>query len=131
MTYSNMDTQDYSQARLYRSRSGAVFGVCKGAATYFGFNQFWLRVAVFVAILMSGIWPGFFVYILFALLMKPEPVVPLESSEDAEFYSSYVSSRAMALQRLKRTFENLDRRIQRMENIVTARDYDWERRLNE
>jgi phage shock protein C len=131
MTYSTTREEDYTQARLYRSRSGAVFGVCKGAAMYFGVNLFWLRVAVFVGIIMSGIWPGFFAYILFALLMKPEPVVPLENYEDAEFYSSYVSSRGMALQRLKRTFENLDRRIQRMENIVTARDYDWERRLNE
>jgi len=37
----------------------------------------------------------------------------------------------MALHRLKRTFDNLDRRIQRIESIVTARDYDWERRLRE
>ena len=29
------------------------------------------------------------------------------------------------------SFENLDRRIRRMEDIVTAPDYDWDRRLNE
>jgi phage shock protein C len=37
----------------------------------------------------------------------------------------------MALHRLKRTYDNLDRRIQRMESIVTSREYDWDRRLNE
>jgi phage shock protein C len=36
----------------------------------------------------------------------------------------------MATQRLKRMFDNLDRRIRRMEDTVTARDYDWDRRLN-
>lgn len=131
MTHSHSLDTGYAQARLYRSRSGAVFGVCKGAAQYFGFNLFWLRVAVLFAILASGITPGVVIYIIAALIMKPEPVVPPESPEDAEFYSSYVSSRSMALHRLKKTFDNLDRRIQRMENIVTARDYDWDRRLNE
>lgn len=37
----------------------------------------------------------------------------------------------MALNRLKRSFDNLDRRIRRMEHIVTTREYDWERKLNE
>jgi len=79
----------------------------------------------------TGIWLILGLYILAALLMKPAPVVPFQSAEDAEFYNSYTSSRSMALHRLKRTFDNLDRRIQRIESIVTARDYDWERRLRE
>ncbi len=63
--------------------------------------------------------------------MKPEPVVPFQSVEDEDFYNTYVSSRSMALHRLKKTFENLDRRIRRMEDIVTAPDYDWDSRLHE
>lgn len=63
--------------------------------------------------------------------MKPEPVMPLQTDADAEFYNSYVTSRSAALQRLKRTYDNLDRRIQRIEDIVTNREYDWDRRLSE
>ena len=63
--------------------------------------------------------------------MKLEPVVPFEEDSEREFYDSYVNSRSMALARLKRTYDNLERRIRRMENLVTAREYDWERRLNE
>jgi phage shock protein C len=37
----------------------------------------------------------------------------------------------MALHRLKKTYDNLDRRIRRMEDIVTAKDYDWDYRLRE
>jgi phage shock protein C len=115
---------------IYRSRSGMIFGVCKGLAEHFSVSVFWTRVVTVVAFLLSGIWPVGVLYILAALLMKPEPVLPIETEEAQEFYNSYVSSRTLALHRLKRTFENLDRRIQRIESTVTAREYDWERRLN-
>ena len=62
--------------------------------------------------------------------MKPEPVLPLQTEDDEEFYNSFASSRRMAIHRLKRTFDHLDRRIQRIESIVTARDFDWDSRLN-
>jgi len=116
---------------LYRSRSGLIFGVCKGIAEYLDFSVFWMRAIVVVATLFTGLWPVPVLYVVAALLMKPEPVLPLETESDREFYNSYVSSRTMALHRLKRTFDSLDRRLRRMESIVTAREYDWERRLNE
>ncbi len=108
-----------------------IFGVCKGLAEHFNVSVFWTRVVTIVAFIFSGFWSVGVLYILAALLMKPEPVLPIETEEAQEFYNSYVSSRTLALHRLKRTFENLDRRIQRIEGAVTAREYDWDRRLNE
>ncbi len=116
---------------LYRARDGVIFGVCKGVARHLDFPVFWMRVITVIACVLTGIWPILIAYIVGALVMKPEPVIPFESEDDQEFYNSYVSSRSMALGRLKRTFDNLDRRIRRMEDIVTARDYDWESRLHE
>ncbi|UCD58864.1 MAG: envelope stress response membrane protein PspC [Candidatus Hydrogenedentota bacterium] len=116
---------------LYRSRSGTIFGVCKGIAEYLDLNVFWMRTTAVILLIFTGIWPIAGLYLLAALLMKPEPALPIETEEAQEFYNSYVSSRSMALHRLKRTFDNLDRRIQRMEGIVTAREFDWEQRLNE
>ncbi len=116
---------------LYRSRQGVIFGVCRGVAEYLDVSVFWGRVITVVAAVFTGFTPMIIVYILAALLIKPEPVVPIENEAEEEFYNSYVSSRPMALQRLKRTFDALDRRIQRIEGIVTAPDYDWERRLYE
>ena len=92
--------------------------------------MFWTRALIVGAAIIMGIWPAVGLYIVAAFLMKIEPVLPLETEEDEEFYHAYASSRSMALHRLKRTYDNLDRRIQRMENAVTARDYDWEERLN-
>lgn len=115
---------------LYRSRDGIICGVCKGIADYYHFNVFWVRVLVIFATTFTGFWPAIIAYFVASMVMKIEPVLPLESEEDEEFYHSYSGSRSMALQRLKRTFESLDRRIQRIESTVTTRDFDWEERLN-
>ena len=115
---------------LYRSRTGLIVGVCKGVAQYFDFSVFWMRALAVVLLIFSGIWPMLIVYIGAVLLMKPEPVLPLETEEEQDFYNAYTTSRSMALRRLKRIFDHLDRRIQRMESTVTAREYDWECRFN-
>ncbi|HEO72152.1 MAG TPA: envelope stress response membrane protein PspC [Candidatus Hydrogenedentes bacterium] len=118
------------QRTLYRSRNGIILGVCRGISEHMDFSLFWTRVIAVACLLFSGVWPMVIVYFIAGLLMKPEPIVPLRDEEDSEFYHSYTGSRHMAIQRLKRTFDHLDRRIQRIESVVTARDYDWERRLN-
>jgi phage shock protein C len=116
---------------LYRSRGGLFFGVCKGLANHLDFSVFWMRVLWVAVSLFTGVGIlfGFIAYIVAAIVMKPEPVVPFASDSDREFYDSYVSSRTMGINRLKRTYENLDRRIQRIESIVTSTGFDWDRRL--
>ena len=125
------------QTGLYRSRPGLLLGVCKGVAQYFDFygigvlrSVFWMRAIAVVLLIVSGIWPMLIVYIVAALLMKPAPVLPLETEEERDFYNSYTTSRSLALRRLQRIYDHLDRRIQRLESTVTTREYDWERRFN-
>jgi phage shock protein C len=115
---------------LYRSRNGIILGVCRGVAEYFDFSVFWARTIVFILFLFSGFWPIAVLYFIAALLMKPEPVIPIQTEDQQEFYDSYVYSRKGATDRLKRRYDNLDRRIQRMEHTVTAREFDWDQRLN-
>jgi len=116
---------------FYRARNGMIFGVCKGIARHLDMPTAGVRIIAVLVALFTTLWPTVLAYIIAALIMKPEPVVPIENDDEEEFYNSYVTSRSMALARLKRTYDNLDRRIQRIENIVTAPDYDWERRLHE
>jgi phage shock protein C len=115
---------------IYRSRNGIILGVCKGLAEHFDFSVFWTRVIALIFLFVAGILPAIGLYLLAALLMKPEPVIPVENAAEKEFYDSYTYSRQGAVQRLKRRFDNLQRRIQRMEHIVTSAEYDWEDRLN-
>jgi phage shock protein C len=122
--------KDLFQGGLYRSRDGVILGVCKGISEYFDFSLFWIRAIMILLFLISGFWPLTALYFIAALLMKPKPVVPIDNDEEQEFYESYVNSRKGAVDRVKRRFQNLDRRIQRMEHTVTAKEYDWERRFN-
>lgn len=115
---------------MYRSRDGMILGVCKGVAEYFDFSVGWTRVITFLLFLFTGFWPTFFLYFIAAMIMKPKPVIPIHSEDHQEFYDSYLHSRKGAADRLKRRYEALNRRIQRMEDLVTTREFDWEQRLN-
>ena len=115
---------------FYRSRDGIILGVCRGLADFFDLKVFWIRVIFIFLFIISGVWPMLVIYFVASLLMKPEPVRPIESEEEKEFYDSYTSSRQRAAARVKRRFQNLDRRIQRMEDVVTAREFEWDRKFN-
>ena len=119
------------QGGPYRARDGIILGVCRGVAEHLEMSVFWTRVVALVILVVTGLWPVVGLYFLAALLMKPEPVVPLESEADEEFYHSFSSSRQMALRRLKLTFDRLDRRIRHIEGMVTAREYQWHERLGQ
>jgi len=110
--------------RIYRSRRGILFGVCRGLAEHFGLSVFWVRVAVLLIFVFTGFWPIGVIYIIAGLVLKPAPVVPLQNPADQEFYESYTASRESAIQRIKRKFDNIDQRIRRMEHTVTSRDFD-------
>jgi phage shock protein C len=115
---------------IYRSRHGFFLGVCRGVAEHFDFSVFWIRVIVVLTMMLSGFWPVIGIYLVAAFFMKPEPVRPIENDEEHEFYDSYVNSPKSAAQRLKSKFEKLDRRIRRMEDKVTGKEYEWERKFN-
>ena len=114
---------------IYRSRKGVIFGVCRGVAEHFDFSVLWARVIAVIFLFVSGFWPAIGLYLIATLLMKPAPVIPLKTEDEQEFYDSYASSRHLAAGRIKRRFENLERRIRRMEHIVTAREFDWDEKL--
>jgi len=114
---------------LYRSRNGVILGVCRGIAEYFDFSAFWVRAIAVGLLIFSGFWPVTILYFIAALLMKPEPAIPIDTDEEQEFYDSYVHSRKGAIDRLKRRYDNLERRIRRMEDTVTSREFNWDSKL--
>jgi phage shock protein C len=117
-------------AGLYRSRRGMIFGVCKGLAESFDVSVRAVRIITVIAFLFTGIWPVGVLYLVAAMLLKPEPVVPFGDEDEREFYDSYAGSPAGALSRLKKRFETLDRRIRRMEDVVTSREFQWQRKFD-
>jgi phage shock protein C len=114
---------------MYRSRDGVILGVCKGVAEYFDFSVFWTRAIAFLILLLSGFWPVMAIYFIAALLMKPKPVIPLQTDDEHDFYDRYVHSRRTTVDHLKRRYEKLERRIQQMEHTITSREFDWDQKL--
>lgn len=115
---------------IYRSRHGVLLGVCRGVADYFDIKVFWVRAIMVVIFLLSGFWPVIGIYLVAALLMKPEPAQSFANEDERNFYDSYANSPRSGAQRLKKKFNDLDRRIRRMEDSVTGREFEWERKFN-
>jgi len=115
---------------MYRSRDGVILGVCRGISDYIDFSVFWIRAIAVILLIFTGLWPTVVLYFLAALLMKPEPVIPIQSEDHQEFYDSYVHSPRGAADRIRRRYQRLEKRIQRLEHNVTRPEFDWESRLN-
>ncbi len=58
---------------LYRSRTGMIFGVCKGLGESMDMNVTAIRLIAIVAMVATGFVPGILVYLGAAMIMKPEP----------------------------------------------------------
>ena len=139
--------------RLYRSHDGKILGVFQGMAEGLGWCVFWTRaVGLVVLVSLAGVMganglkvtvlvAGFF-YLLLALLMQPprqpgvttDPVSPVTDSipprvTRPERYPAPINRARVDLAQRDRQLDGLDRRIQRMEAIVTDREYDWNRRM--
>lgn len=119
-----------SKRGFYRSRNGILLGVCRGAAEYFDFSVFWIRVLVVIVFIFTGFWPVVGLYILAALLMKSEPADYARSGPDQKSGSRYHRARNDAAQRLNRKWKHLEKRIRKMEDKVTSREFDWYNRFH-
>ena len=119
------------QGGIYRSRKGLLFGVCRGFADYFNFSVFWVRAIAVILLIFTGFWPVGALYLVAALLMKPAPAIPIQTDDQQEFYDSYTNSKERATSRLKKKYDQLKRRIQRLEDIVTSPEYHWEERMGD
>jgi len=117
------------QESLYRSRNGLIMGLLKGIADRFDLSLFWLRFLTIITSFFTGFVPGIIIYAITSLLISKEPIIPLNTMAEAEFYDSYTHSRQGAIHRVKRRFDKLEARIRRMESSVTDREFDWEHQL--
>ena len=118
-----------SRRGLYRSRDGIILGVCRGVADYFDFSAFWIRAIVIVVFIFSGFWPIIGIYILAALLMKSAPGVSGRKGSKHNFHCRYDRARRETAERFKRKWGHLEKRIRRMEDRVTSREFDWDNRF--
>jgi len=126
-----MDEYDRSAKRgLYRSRKGVLLGVCRGVSDYFDFSVFWIRAMAVIAFIFTGFWPVVGLYLLAALLMKSEPANYAGSGLKKKSRSRYHRQRKDTAERLKQKWKHLEKRIRKMEDKVTSREFDWNSRFH-
>jgi phage shock protein C len=116
---------------FYRSRNGIILGVCRGVADYFDFSVFWIRAIAILLFIFTGFWPIVGIYILAALLMKFDPAQSAGNTSKPRSGSRYRGAGYDTAERLRRKWKHLEKRIRRMEDKVTSREYDWNSRFNQ
>lgn len=94
-----MDT--FPHHRIYRSRHGVVFGVCRGIAEYFGFSVFGVRALTLILFFWTGVLPVLALYLVAALLLRLEP-----------------GDTTHELLEIQDRFKNLERRISCLEQKI-------------
>ena len=119
-----------SRQGLYRSRNGVILGVCRGLADYFDFSVFWIRAIAVALFIFTGFWPVVGIYLLAALLMKSDSAKNTGTGPNHKAGSRYRCMRNDTAQRLKRKWKHLEKRIRRMEDKVTSREFDWDSRFH-
>ncbi len=103
-------------------------GVCAGLAEYFGFNTRALRLVTAI----SAIFFAPFVvtsYIVLAILLPSRPVEPQLDERQKQFWRGVSNAPADVFSAVRYRTRELERRIRRMEAIVTSREFDFDREL--
>ena len=119
-----------SRRGLYRSRNGVLLGVCRGVADYFHLSVFWIRATAVILFICTGFWPIVGVYILAALLMKSDPAGSGGSESKPRAGGRHHCHGNDAAERLRRKWKHLEKRIRKMEDKVTSREFDWNSRFH-
>lgn len=114
----------HRERRLYRSPDGIILGVCAGIADYYDMPPWAVRI-LFIILCMAVVSLPLMViiYIVLGLTMKMRP--------DGRMERGYArggagASREEAVGLLRRRFESLDQRLQRLESIVTKPTFGLE-----
>jgi phage shock protein C len=64
---------NHTRKRLYKSDNKRLWGVLGGFADYFNVDATLIRLGFILLLIFTGIFPGVFIYILFAIFMPPSP----------------------------------------------------------
>lgn len=111
--------------RPYRRRHGRmIFGVCGGLADHLELPAWAVRVGFIILACANQAF--ILLYLALAIFMRPAPRDPYRSFAEEEVAHSYSTSRGDTLDRVERTFRNLDKRLQNVETIVTRPGFEHE-----
>ncbi len=130
--------RDYMESRrqgygnnLYRNtRDGKIGGVCAGLADHFGIDHWVMRIIFIAGFIFTG-GAVFWIYVLCWIIFSAghtEKETAYEYDEDEHCYRKknvfrYQAPTSERLQSARERLDNINRRVQAMEEYVTSRKF--------
>lgn len=123
--------RDGNGNKLFRNGNDAIFlGVCAGLADFFGFDRTVTRAAT---VLAAFLFPPTVIiaYVLLGLVLKKSPETGSDSSSEHYRLRQRIRSEPHStLESVRHRFRELDRRLQRLEKLVTSKKFRLEREID-
>ncbi len=121
-----------AQLRTYgpfRAKDGVIFGVAKGLADHYGWSVGLVRLILALATVFLFFWPTIILYLVAALVMSPSPEGHLDTPEERDIWLQTQLDPEAALDQLNRRAGSVEKRLRRLEDFVTSKDYAWTRKM--
>lgn len=129
--WAGMDGPHWLHDRLYRdTERGWIAGICAGIADYTGLDPALVRVAATVLLIFFFV-PVLIAYGVCAVVLKPKPSALFASTEEETFWRDVRTEPGAALHGLTARFRALNKRLSRMETLVTSDEFDLRRRFRD
>ena len=113
-----MNYQANTPRRLHRSDDAILFGVCGGMAEYYDLPAWGVRL-IWVLLIFPFFLFMVLSYLILGMILKKRPFQAYGERANRPSWEGARLSRGEALERLGRRMETLDKRLQRMESIIT------------
>jgi len=132
MTLSNQTSRN-----LYRDpQRGKIAGICAGLADYFGVETWIVRLLAITGLIFAG-FITFTAYIAAWFLLDKKPVT-LFGEQEGEFSDLRMKARSwqagvtphQALGRIAQELDALEPRVQRIEKLVTSKEFTLQREFS-
>lgn len=104
---------------LYRDKSNAkLMGVCSGIADYTGVNVFWIRMAVVILVLMTGVaLPAYFIA---GLLLDKKPPYLYSDQAETKYWQGVRQSPKRTAREIRSRMKDVDRRLAEVETFYVS-----------
>lgn len=114
----------------FRADDGIIFGVAKGLADHFGWSAGLVRLIIILASIFLFFWPTVILYLVAALIMSPAPPEQFRSQTERDVWLHTQLDPKAAMEQLGRRASSVEKRLRRLEDFVTSREYAWSRKMN-
>ncbi|MGF1606822.1 MAG: envelope stress response membrane protein PspC [Rhodothalassiaceae bacterium] len=117
--------------RLYKdSRNGVFMGVCAGLADYMNVKPLLVRL---VLVLCALAWFPILIpiYFIAGLALDDKPRDLYRDPQEEEFWKTARSRPDVTAASMRQRFRDIDRRMQRLERLLTSKRFRLERELKD